>query len=224
MVETTCSPDWSYRKVRLPASGSSRWYRGNIKASLLYLNTAPAAQANFFNLTLPLSVSIKDTGGFSQLAVFRLSFEAGPAPEAPPDGLFKGQNLGRISSTLQTVIGGWPTQIMGSAFSPSFSGTGTGFIGRTVLDDGRFRLKISVRLDLESEVVEEPDSEKMMEYRARLDQIEAAINRIRVPLSFFGEVSKLKDHVDLVRGKLARLNHSARESNPLSKLENQNAS
>lgn len=68
--------------------------------------------------------------------------------------------------------------------------------------------------NLESEVVERPDSEKMVGYRGRLDQIEAAINRIRVPLTLFGEVYKLKEHVDLVRGKLARLNHQARESNP----------
>ena len=68
--------------------------------------------------------------------------------------------------------------------------------------------------NLESELVEKPDSEEMTEYRGKLDQIEAAINRIRVPLSFFGEVSKLKGHVDLVRGKLARLNHQARGDNP----------
>lgn len=68
--------------------------------------------------------------------------------------------------------------------------------------------------NLESEVVERPDSEKMAEYRGRLDHIEAAINRIRVPLTLFGEVYKLKEHVDSVRGKLVRLNHQARESNP----------
>jgi TRAP-type uncharacterized transport system substrate-binding protein len=68
--------------------------------------------------------------------------------------------------------------------------------------------------NLESEVVEKPDSEKMMEYRGRLDQIEAAINKIRVPLTFFGEVYKLKEHVDSVHGKLARLNYQAKEGNP----------
>ena len=71
----------------------------------IYLNTAPAAQANFFNLTLTLSVSIKGTGGFSQPAVFPLSFEARPTPEAPPDGVFKEQKLGPISVSLQTVSG-----------------------------------------------------------------------------------------------------------------------
>jgi hypothetical protein len=65
--------------------------------------------------------------------------------------------------------------------------------------------------NLESEVVERPDSEKMVAYRGRLDQIEVAINKIRVPLTLFGEVYKLKEHVDSVRGKLARLNHQAKE-------------
>jgi len=68
--------------------------------------------------------------------------------------------------------------------------------------------------NLESEVVERPDSERMVEYRGRLDQIEAAINKIRVPLTLFGEVYKLKEHVDSVRGKLARLNYQAKEGPP----------
>ena len=72
----------------------------------IYLNTSPAAQSNFFNLTLTLAVSIKGTGGFSPSAVFPLSFEGKPAQEAPPDGVFKEQNLGPISVTLQTVSGG----------------------------------------------------------------------------------------------------------------------
>jgi len=59
--------------------------------------------------------------------------------------------------------------------------------------------------NLESEVVEKPEPGKRMEYQERLAQIEAAINRIRVPLTLFGEVYKLKEHVDLVRTKLAQL-------------------
>ena len=65
--------------------------------------------------------------------------------------------------------------------------------------------------NLESEVVENPDSEKMPEYQGRLDQIETSINKIRVPLAFFGEVYKLKEHVDLVRGKLTRASHPSTE-------------
>ena len=64
---------------------------------------------------------------------------------------------------------------------------------------------------LESEIVENPDSEKMPEYRGRLDQIETSINKIRVPLAFFGEVYKLKEHVDLVRGKLTRTSRPSKE-------------
>jgi len=58
--------------------------------------------------------------------------------------------------------------------------------------------------NLESEVVENPGPEKMSVYHGRLDQIEASINRIRVPVAFFGEVYKLKEHVALVRGKLSQ--------------------
>jgi hypothetical protein len=72
----------------------------------IYLNTAPAAQSNFFNLSLTLTVNIKGAGGFSQPAVFPLTFEAQSTPGAPPDGAFKEQNLGPISVTLQTVGGG----------------------------------------------------------------------------------------------------------------------
>jgi hypothetical protein len=72
----------------------------------IYLNTAPAAQVNFFNLTITLAVSIKGTGGFSQSAVFPVSFEAKPAKEAPPEGVFQEQSLGAISVTLETVSGG----------------------------------------------------------------------------------------------------------------------
>jgi TRAP-type uncharacterized transport system substrate-binding protein len=57
--------------------------------------------------------------------------------------------------------------------------------------------------NLESEVGKKSASERMGEDQGRLDHIEAAINRLRVPLILFGEVNRLKEHVDLVRGKLA---------------------
>jgi TRAP-type uncharacterized transport system substrate-binding protein len=78
--------------------------------------------------------------------------------------------------------------------------------------------------NLETEMAEKPDSEKMVEYRGRLDQIEDAINKIRVPLSFFGEVWKLKEHVESVRGKLARLSGQAREDSLQSEPGNRNGS
>ncbi|MCJ7497945.1 MAG: C4-dicarboxylate ABC transporter substrate-binding protein, partial [candidate division Zixibacteria bacterium] len=67
---------------------------------------------------------------------------------------------------------------------------------------------------LESEVGKISASERMGEYQGRLDHIEAAINRLRVPLILFGEVNRLKEHVDLVRGKLARLSPNPEEKNP----------
>ncbi len=73
----------------------------------IYLNTAPGRSARFFNLTLTLTVNIKDDRGqFSKPAVFPLSFAAKPDPEAPPQGVFNEQDLGPIMVTLRTVGGG----------------------------------------------------------------------------------------------------------------------
>ena len=72
----------------------------------IYFNTAPATQVNLFNLTLSLSVSIKGTGGFSEPAVFPLTFQAKPTTEVPPDGVFKEQNLGPIMINLQSISSG----------------------------------------------------------------------------------------------------------------------
>jgi TRAP-type uncharacterized transport system substrate-binding protein len=67
--------------------------------------------------------------------------------------------------------------------------------------------------NLESDVMKNSEPERVLEYQGRLDQIEASINRIRVPLTFFGEVYRLKEYVDSVRGKLARLSHHSKENN-----------
>jgi TRAP-type uncharacterized transport system substrate-binding protein len=67
--------------------------------------------------------------------------------------------------------------------------------------------------NLESEVMKNSEPEKVLEYQGRLDQIEASVNRIRVPLILFGEVYRLKEYVDSVRGKLARLSHLSKENN-----------
>jgi TRAP-type uncharacterized transport system substrate-binding protein len=61
--------------------------------------------------------------------------------------------------------------------------------------------------NLESDVLKNSEPEKVLEYQERLDQIEASINRIRVPLTFFAEVYRLKKYVDSVREKLARSSH-----------------
>jgi hypothetical protein len=72
----------------------------------IYLNTAPARLSRFFDLTLTLTVNIKDDNGrFSKEVVFPLSFVANPAREDPPAGVFKEEDLGPIMVTLRTVGG-----------------------------------------------------------------------------------------------------------------------
>ena len=54
------------------------------------------------------------------------------------------------------------------------------------------------------QVTESLQPEEWERLRTRLDRIETSINKIRVPLAFFPDVYRLKEDVDLVRGKLAR--------------------
>jgi TRAP-type uncharacterized transport system substrate-binding protein len=61
--------------------------------------------------------------------------------------------------------------------------------------------------NLELEMMESPKPEDISGYHERIDRIEASINRITVPLAFFDEVYSLREHVDLVRGKLVRLSN-----------------
>jgi TRAP-type uncharacterized transport system substrate-binding protein len=56
--------------------------------------------------------------------------------------------------------------------------------------------------NLELEVRESPQPERIRDYRTRLDRIEAAVNEVQVPLAFFHEAYNLKQHIELVRGKL----------------------
>jgi hypothetical protein len=58
--------------------------------------------------------------------------------------------------------------------------------------------------ELEMEVTEDLRPEEAQRCRASLDRIETSINSIRVPVAFFPDVYRLKEHVHLVRGKLAR--------------------
>jgi TRAP-type uncharacterized transport system substrate-binding protein len=60
--------------------------------------------------------------------------------------------------------------------------------------------------NLELKVREDPQTERVRDYQARLDRIEAAVNEVHVPLAFFHEAYDLKQHIELVRGKLTRLN------------------
>jgi len=58
--------------------------------------------------------------------------------------------------------------------------------------------------NLELEVIQNPQREKMGDYLESLDRIESFINKIHVPLTLFNEVYTLKEHVDLVRSRLSR--------------------
>ena len=64
--------------------------------------------------------------------------------------------------------------------------------------------------NLELEVMESSKLEDISGYHEKIDRIEAAINRIPVPLAFFEEVYRLQEHVDLVRGKLIRLSNQSK--------------
>jgi TRAP transporter TAXI family solute receptor len=66
--------------------------------------------------------------------------------------------------------------------------------------------------NVEMEIAEDSATGMMMDYQETLDRIEAFINEIRVPLALFKEVYTLKEHVDLVRNKLARLDQRPKET------------
>ncbi len=68
--------------------------------------------------------------------------------------------------------------------------------------------------NLELEMMESREPKDISGYHERIDRIEASINGIPVPLAFFGEVYRLKEHVDLVRGKLIRPSNQSKEVNP----------
>jgi TRAP-type uncharacterized transport system substrate-binding protein len=68
--------------------------------------------------------------------------------------------------------------------------------------------------NLEQEVAEGPQPERGRDYQERLDRIEAAVMEIHVPLAFFHEAYNLKQHIDMVRGKLARLNQPHSSNHP----------
>ena len=59
--------------------------------------------------------------------------------------------------------------------------------------------------NLELEVRENPETERVGDYQRKLDRIEAAVNEVHVPLAFFQEAYNLKQHIEWVRGKVARL-------------------
>jgi TRAP-type uncharacterized transport system substrate-binding protein len=65
---------------------------------------------------------------------------------------------------------------------------------------------------LEMELGGDSTPGRVMDYQKTLDRIEDFINEIRVPLALFKEVYMLKEHVDLVRNRLARLDQRSKET------------
>ena len=53
---------------------------------------------------------------------------------------------------------------------------------------------------------------RRVEAKKTLDRVEASINEIRVPLALFKEVYTLKEHVNLVRNKLAQRDQRSKET------------
>jgi hypothetical protein len=58
---------------------------------------------------------------------------------------------------------------------------------------------------LELEVSEHPQPKRIADYYARLDRIEASVNKVKVPLAFYSEIYTLREHIDLVRERVIRL-------------------
>jgi len=61
---------------------------------------------------------------------------------------------------------------------------------------------------LELEVSEHPHSERIADYYAKLEQIEASVNKVDVPLAFYNELYTLREHIEMVRKKVIGLNQS----------------
>jgi hypothetical protein len=80
---------------------------GNQKdlSGYLYLITSTPFGLDFVNITLTVQVQDK-SGIFSEPRVFPLLFNSRAAQEAPPEGVFKEQDLGPIMIKLRTVDGG----------------------------------------------------------------------------------------------------------------------
>jgi TRAP-type uncharacterized transport system substrate-binding protein len=61
---------------------------------------------------------------------------------------------------------------------------------------------------LELEVSEHPQPEYIADYHAKLDRIEASVNKVDVPLAFYNELYTLREHIEMVRKKVIGLNQS----------------
>jgi TRAP transporter TAXI family solute receptor len=71
--------------------------------------------------------------------------------------------------------------------------------------------------ELEEELKEHQRPEKVEDYQTRLDRIEEAVGKIHVSVAFYDEVFILKEHIEMVRQKLVRLNDAGSGSPDLRK-------
>ncbi len=70
---------------------------------------------------------------------------------------------------------------------------------------------------LEFEVWEHPQADRISDYYAKLDHIEASVKRINLPLAFYRELYILREHIELVRERVDRLDeHAGSKPLPLS--------
>jgi TRAP-type uncharacterized transport system substrate-binding protein len=67
---------------------------------------------------------------------------------------------------------------------------------------------------LELEVSEHPQTNRISDYYAKLDHIEASVKKIKVPLAFYGELYTLRGHIELVKERVIQLDQRA-ASKPL---------
>jgi TRAP-type uncharacterized transport system substrate-binding protein len=67
---------------------------------------------------------------------------------------------------------------------------------------------------LELEVSERPQTNRISDYYAKLDHIEASVKKVNVPLAFYRELYTLREHIELVRERVMRLDQRA-ASKPL---------
>ena len=66
--------------------------------------------------------------------------------------------------------------------------------------------------NIEKELLEHPQPEMLQSFRANLDRIEKAVGDIHVSVGFYDQVFTLKEHIQMVRQKLLRLNHESPEN------------
>ena len=58
---------------------------------------------------------------------------------------------------------------------------------------------------LEDEIIGDPLPEKMAKYGERLDRIDERVNRLHIPLAYHSQLYMLRQHIELVRGRLAKI-------------------